>query len=106
LPEGYITACTIFRAFEEIDNEGVETALENLGAEYCAALESELRRVGIAELGETFRIAWRSHPEGAQPDAVAFAEISSKLHEQIEDDATLQAIFRYMSGNARLFEQA
>ena len=105
LPAGYTTVCTIFHAFEEIDNEGTETAIDNLGADYCDALVAELQRVGLIELGDSFRAAWRTHSEGVQPDAAAFGDIVTKLHQQIEDEVTLDAIFRYVSGHAALFEQ-
>ena len=105
LPAGYTTVCTIFHAFEEIDNEGTETAIENLGADYCDALVAELRRVGLVGLGDLFRQAWRAHPDGAKPDAAAFENIVEKLHEAIEDDATVDAVFGYVSGHAELFER-
>jgi hypothetical protein len=105
LPEGYTTVCTIFRTFEEIDNEGTGTAIENLGADYCGALVTELHRVGLADLSDLFRAAWRAHPDGAKPDAVAFESITGKLHDAIEDDTTLNTIFRYVSGHTRSFEE-
>lgn len=105
LPAGYATVCTIFHVFEEIDNEGTETAIENLGAEYCDSLVEELRRVGLDELAELFRTAWTTHPEGRQPDAAAFEAVIDRLHEEIESEATLQAIDRYVSRHSQLFEQ-
>jgi hypothetical protein len=105
LPAGYTTVCTIFHAFEEIDNEGVETAIENLGSEYCDALVAELRRVGLAQLGDSFNMAWKAHPEGTKPDSTAFDAIVTKLHEEIDDEVTLDAIHRYVGGHAQLFER-
>lgn len=104
LPPGYTTVCTIFHAFEEIDNEGTRTAIDNLGADYGEALAAELRRVDLAGLGELFRTAWRVHPDGAKPDAAAFENIIEKLHEAIEGEVTLDAICRYVSSHADLFE--
>jgi hypothetical protein len=105
LPAGYTTVCTIFHTFEEIDNEGTETAIENLGADYCDGLATELGRVGLAELGDLFRAAWRTHPLSAAADSVAFEDLITKLHEQIEGDVTLDAIYRYVSGHPQLFEE-
>jgi hypothetical protein len=107
LPTGYATVCTIFHMFEQADNEGFETAIENLGWDYLDPLVAEFDRVGLPNLGELCRKAWLTHPEGAQPNARAFKTVTAKLGEQIDDDeATLEAIFRYVSANGRLFEQA
>ncbi len=104
LPDGYTTVCTIFHAFEEIDNEGVETALDNLGADYREPLAAQLRGIGLDELASAFERAWATHPESANPDAKAFDATIDRLHELIEDDATLQAVHRYVAGHADAFE--
>jgi hypothetical protein len=106
LPQGYTTVCTIFHAFEEIDNEGFDTAIENLGWGYRDLLVLELNRVGLPELGDLFEKAWLAHPKGAQRDVKAFKKITAKLAKLIDDDdATLEAIHRFVSTNSRLFEQ-
>lgn len=107
LPKGYETVCMIFHAFEEIDNEGFETAIENLGENYRGALIAELGRVGLPEMASLFDKAWQAYPEGVQPDAKAFKAVTARLSKLIHDDiATLDAIHRYVSANAHLFEQA
>ena len=106
LPEGYETVCTIFHAFEEIDNEGFETAIENLGWSYCDPLVAELDRVGLPAIGALFHQAWQAHPEGTRPDAKVFKATTAQLGKLIDaDDATLNAIHHYVSANAKLFEQ-
>ena len=107
LPQGYTTVCTIFHMFEEIDNEGFETAIENLGWDYRDPLVAEFYRVGLQVLGDLFYEAWLAHPKGAQPNAKAFKTTTAKLAKLIDDnDATLDTIHRYVGANARLFEQA
>lgn len=105
LPEGYTTACTIFEMFEQIENEGLETAIENLGADYRDALVAELRRVGATELGDLFRAAWNTHPGSTKADAKAFALTEARIDQAIEDEATLDVICAYFSRRADLFEQ-
>jgi hypothetical protein len=106
LPKGYETICKIFHAFEEIDNEGFETAIENLGSDYRDPLVAELHRVGLPALADLFHNAWLAHPEGPQPDAMAFETITATLGKLIdEDESTLDAIHRYVASNGRLFEQ-
>lgn len=105
LPSGYTTACTIFNAFEQIDNEGFETGIENLGPEYCEALVAELRRVGLATLGDSFRCAWDAHPEGPSPDPAAFECVTAKIEADIEDQATMDTIHRHVSSHAASFER-
>ena len=85
--------------------KGTETAIENLGADYCDVLVPELRRLGLRELGDSVQTAWRTHPMGTEPDSAGFEDVIAKLHEQIADDATLDAICRYVGGHAELFEQ-
>lgn len=104
LPDGYATVCTIFHAFEEIDNEGVDTAIENLGADYLDPLATHLRGIGLDKLASAFERAWATHPESANPDAKAFDATIDRLHELIEDDATLEAVHRYVAGHADAFE--
>lgn len=104
LPDGYTTVCTIFHAFEEIDNEGVETALDNLGADYREPLVAQLRAIGLDPLADAFERAWATHPESADPDAEAFDATIDRLHELIEEDATLETIQRYVAGHADAFE--
>lgn len=107
LPEGYKTVCTIFHMFEQIDNEGFETAIENLGSDYRDPLVAELHRVGLPALGDLFYEAWLTHPDGGQADARVFETITENLGKLIDDeDATLQTIHGYVSANGCLFEQA
>lgn len=106
LPPDYTTVCTVFHMFEQIDNEGFETAIENLGEDYRDPLVAEFNRIGLPTLGDLFHRAWLAHPAGGKPNAKAFKNVTAKLGELIDDDATLDAIHSYVSNNARLFEQA
>lgn len=104
LPAGYATVCTIFHAFEQIDNEGVETAIGNLCPDCRDPLVAQLRGIGLDALADAFARAWATHPTGANADADAFDAAADRLHEWIEADATLQAIHRYVAGHAEAFE--
>lgn len=104
LPDGYATVCTIFHAFEQIDNEGVETAIGNLGPDYRDPLVAQLRGIGLDALADAFARAWAAHPTSANADADAFDAAADRLHEWIEADATLEAIHRYVAGHAEAFE--
>jgi hypothetical protein len=107
LPQGYTTVCTIFHVFEELDNEGFETAIENLGWGYRDSLVKELNRVGLPALGDLFSKAWLAHPKGATPNARSFKTVTAKLSDLIDDhDATLYPIHLYVVANKRLFEKA
>jgi hypothetical protein len=104
LPDGYTTICTIFHAFDQIDCEGLETAIDNLGPDYRDALVARLRLIGLDALGDSFAQAWATHPAGASAEATAFDAIAQRLESQIDDEATLQAIHRHVADHAGSFE--
>lgn len=104
LPDGYTTICTIFHAFDQIDCEGLETAIDNLGPGYHDALVARLRLVGLDALADAFTQAWAMHPSGADADAEAFDAIAERLGALIDAEATLLAIHRHAMDHADAFE--
>lgn len=106
LPPGYRTAHTIFEMIEQIENEGLETAIENLGDAFRKLLLEELRRVGLPALAELFSEAWKFHPGSAKADAAKFEAVEIAINAMLdEDDATSDTICRYFSKRSDLFEQ-
>ena len=104
LPPGYRTAHTIFEMIEQIENEGLETAIENLGGAFGKALIEELRRVGLPALAELFSAAWKFHPQSVKADTAKFETAEIEINALLDyDEETVYTIWWYFSKRGFLF---
>src|SRR5438445_1177662 len=105
LPPGYRTAHTIFEMLDQIENEGVETAIDNLDDGFHDELTRELRCVGLNPLAALFRSAWAVHPSGAKADAEKFGALEGEISSAVDDENTTETICTYFKNRSDLFEQ-
>ncbi len=104
LPPGYRTAYIVFEALEQIENEGLRTAIDNLGPAYCDDLVEQLEKIGVRALGDHFRRAWAAQRD-AEADPLRFRQARRIVLDALEDEAFFQAVARYFAGRPELFEE-
>jgi hypothetical protein len=105
LPIGYLPAYTVFESLNQLENEGLATAIANKGSNFYREVSTIYRAVGLVKLANLYRSALAAYDDDSYENpSKKFEQINSAISNAVNTQKHANSLIKYFY-RPELFEQ-